>query len=123
VTESFFRWHYSAVAEDGKFVAQCNLGDAYLAYPAGLHATIEDVIERCEDSIVLSRVRPQLCDCLCDEYVKPVETLWLVSLDIVVGFGQYGGDAGAARTEGIPYYGARGFVSERIGSGRVGPRS
>lgn len=123
MSEALLRGHDSAIAEYGELVPQRDLCDTYLAYPVRLDPAVEQLVERCEDSIVLPRIRSQLRNRLRNKYIEPVQTLRLVSLDIVVRFRQNGSNARSARTRRIPDDSARGLVAERIRGGGVGARA
>ena len=122
VPEAVFSGHDAAVAEDGELVAQGNLGDADGANPVGLGARVEDVGQRGEDGIVVAGVGAQLGNGLRNQHIEPVEALGQVALDVVVRFGEDGGNAGpAAALFGLADDAARRLVLQRERE-RVGPR-
>ena len=77
-----------AVAEDGEFLAQVDLGDLDVRKEAGLLRPIEDGGEGGKDSVVIVGVVAELGDRLGDQHVEPVEGFGLVRVDVVVGLGE-----------------------------------
>ena len=79
---------HAAVAKDWEILAEANFRDLDAREEVGLLRAVEDICQGSKDGIIIVGVIPELRDCLCDQYVEPVQRFGLMRVDIVVGFCQ-----------------------------------
>ena len=76
----------TAVGEDGKVLSKTYFRDRDFFEEVGFVISIQERGEGSENSIICMSIGPELGYRLSDQHVEPVQTFWLVRMDIVVCF-------------------------------------
>lgn len=88
-----------AITENRKFLSERDLRDLYRIQHLGLQRSVQDFIQTPQERIIRARLLPELCDRLRNQDIKPVQTLRLVRVDIIIRLCE---DARCRQWRGIP---------------------
>ena len=106
------------VAQNRKLLPQADLRHFDIRQEARFLLPVQDTGQRLQNRVVIMCIVPELRNGLCNQDVKPVQTLGLVGVDIVVRFRE--NRSGSQSWRGPQDVGGGAFAVEFVGGGRRG---